>query len=345
VAAETFSPKAWAFVSSAATDLHTKQWNSDAYSRITLRPRVLRDVSSVDTRCSMFGQTIGLPLFCSPTSMARLVHPDGEKELVRGSMAANVPLCISSSASFSLSDIFSAVATRKGAGGDPAPLFFQLYVNKDRGKTERLLKEVQSAGVRALFLTVDAPVAGKRESDERIAADESLVSLVSGAAAKNDSKGGGLGRIMGRFLDASLSWDDIPWLRTCAPGLPIVLKGIQTAMDAIEAMKAGVDGILISNHGGRSLDTSPATILVLLELRKCCPDVFDKMEIYIDGGITRGTDIFKALCLGARAVGVGRGILYALNYGEDGIGRFVESGCDTSPGKKGLTFRIPSLER
>jgi L-lactate dehydrogenase (cytochrome) len=135
---------------------------------------------------------------------------------------------------------------------------------------------------------------------------------------------------MAGFIDASLSWDDIPWLRRCTK-LPIVLKGVQTAMDAKKAADHGIDAILLSNHGGRSLDTSPAPMLVLLELQKCCPEVFDKMEVYVDGGIMRGTDIFKALCLGATSVGIGRGFLFASTYGPEGVEKFVESKDNSFP--------------
>lgn len=140
----------------------------------------------------------------------------------------------------------------------------------------------------------------------------------------NDKKGGGLGRIMEAYIDPSITWSAVAWLRTLTR-LPIVLKGVQTAMDAKIAMEMGVDGIVLSNHGGRSLDTAPAPILVLLEIQKCCPEVFTKLEVYIDGGIMRGTDIFKALCLGARSVGIGRGLLFALNYGEEGVQKYIES--------------------
>jgi L-lactate dehydrogenase (cytochrome) len=150
-----------------------------------------------------------------------------------------------------------------------------------------------------------------------------MSSPMSGVQAVNDSKGGGIARIMGSFIDASLSWDDIAWLRSCTD-LPIVIKGIQTAEDARLALKYGVDGIVVSNHGGRSLDTSPAAILVLLELHSSCPEIFRGMEIFIDGGIRRGTDIIKALCLGAKGVAMGRHFLYALMYSSNGIERLVE---------------------
>jgi L-lactate dehydrogenase (cytochrome) len=332
VAAKSFSPKTWAFVSSAATDLHTFQRNATAYANIGLRPRVLRDVSQVNIATSVLGNATRSPIFCSPASLGRLIHPDGEKGLARACKALGIPQCVSTSASFPLAEIIGAARDTDLAGDRShtgphldMPFFLQLYVDQDRRKSERLLAEAVAHGIRAVFVTVDAPVPGKREADERLIADESVYSPVSGARAGNDSKGGALGRVMGKYIDSSLAWEDLAWLRRCAPGVKIVLKGIQTAMDAVKAMEAGVDGIVVSNHGGRSLDTAPATILVLLELQKCCPDVFDCLEVFVDGGITRGTDIFKALCLGARAVGIGRGFLYGLNYGEEGVKRYVES--------------------
>ncbi|KAI1767492.1 FMN-dependent dehydrogenase-domain-containing protein [Hypoxylon sp. FL1150] len=327
IAAEaSFAPKAWAFVSSAATDCLTKERNASAYRDIALRPRVLRDVSTVDISTAVLGHEVGAPIFCAPTSMGKIFHPQGERELGRGCQRLGIPQCVSTSCSFSLPEVMDAVEEEwKGLASDTSvvPVFFQLYVDKDRKKSERLLRMVKERGVKAIFLTIDAPVIGKREADERIKSNESLQAPMSGASAKNDKKGGALGRLMGSYIDASMTWEDIAWLRKTVPGLPIVLKGIQTSMDAVKAMEVGVDAIYITNHGGRSLDTAPATILVLLELQKNCPQIFDKMEVYIDGGITRGTDIFKALCLGARAVGIGRGFLFALNYGKEGIEQFV----------------------
>lgn len=169
---------------------------------------------------------------------------------------------------------------------------------------------------------MDAPVPGKREADERIAA-ENVVAAISGAVATNDKKGGGLGRVMAKYIDSTLTWDDLAWLRRVS-GLPIVLKGVQTAADARKAVEYGVEGILLSNHGGRSLDTTQPAMLTLLELHKTCPEVFDRLEVYVDGGFTRGTDILKAVALGAVAVGIGRPWLYALNYGQEGVEHMCE---------------------
>lgn len=174
-------------------------------------------------------------------------------------------------------------------------------------------------------MTVDQPTPGKREADERVKADGAVLAPTpNGATASNDAKGSGLGRTMGSFIDSTLSWQDIKWLRRTTR-LPIVLKGVQTATDAIRAVEHGVDGLLIGNHGGRSLDTSPPAIMILLELQLTCPQIFKHIEVYVDGGIRRGTDMFKALCLGAKAVGMGRPFLYAANYGPEGVAQLIES--------------------
>lgn len=316
VASKTLDPKAWAFYSSAATDLITKGMNAACYDQMILRPRVMVDVEKVSTKQKILGCDSGVPFYFSPVAMAKLVHPEGEKAVARGCKENNVIQTISTQASYPVEEI-----VKEGDAGQS--FFYQLYVNKDRSKSEDLLARVQALGVKAIFVTVDGPVPGKREADERAKAEEGL-SIPSGSKAKSDSKGGGYGRIMGNWVDASLSWKDISWLRKAWSGR-IVLKGVMTAMDAKLAAQHKLDGIVLSNHGGRNLDTSPATILLLLELQKNCPEVFDQLEILVDGGIRRGTDVFKALCLGAKAVGVGRGFSYALNYGEEGVKKYVES--------------------
>lgn len=141
---------------------------------------------------------------------------------------------------------------------------------------------------------------------------------------RNDKKGGGLGRVMAGFIDPGLTWEDLIWVRKHTH-LPVCLKGVMSADDAILAMNAGLDGILLSNHGGRNLDTSPPSIITLLELQRRCPEIFEKMEIYVDSGIRRGTDILKAVCLGATAVGMGRSMLFAANYGQEGVEHLIES--------------------
>ncbi|GCB20389.1 cytochrome b2, mitochondrial [Aspergillus awamori] len=303
-ASKSLTPKTWAFYSSAATDTFTHGSNRTMYDRILLRPRILRNVTSVSTKTNILGCRMDLPLFMSPAAMATLVHPDGELALARGCARYGVGMCVSTNAAYHLSEITSAAAKQNKKDH---PFFFQLYVNKDREVSRRLLRTAEENGAKAVFVTVDAPVAGKREADERVPLDPHDIRFrtplpMSGACiGGNDEKGGGLGRSMGQYIDAGFTWEDLAWLKENT-FLPIVLKGVQTAEDAILAMEYGVDGIVVSNHGGRSLDTSTSSIAVLMEIRRCCPQVFDRLEVFVDGGIRRGTDIIKAICLGAKAV-------------------------------------------
>jgi L-lactate dehydrogenase (cytochrome) len=321
VASTTLSAKAWAFYSSAATDCVTHRANIAYFERIWFRPRVLRNVAlDVDTRTTMVGGVeSSVPFFCAPAAMARLVHSEGEKGIARACARRGVVQCISTNASFPAGEITAAVSPDH-------PFFFQLYVNKDREQTSKLLRSLPAA-IRAIFVTVDAAVPGKREADERVRSDESLYTPMSGAKAKNDKKGGALGRIMGNYIDPALDWEDLKWLRK-ETDLPIVVKGIMSVEDAVMCAEAGVQGIVLSNHGGRNLDTAPPTLRTLLQLHCRRPDVFDTLDVYLDGGIRRGTDILKALCLGAKAVGIGRPFLYALNYGEEGVEHLIEIMAD-----------------
>ncbi|MCJ1328108.1 hypothetical protein MMC10_004783 [Thelotrema lepadinum] len=325
VASNLFSPKAWAFYSGGATDLITHRLNASLYSRIFLRPRILRNVRSVSTKSSLLGCSTSFPLFVSPCAMARLAHPDGELALARACARQDIVQVISTNASFPLAQIV------RSSNPDQVPkqtFFLQLYVNVSRKQTESLLAHAKALGIKAIFLTVDAPVAGKREADERLAFDTSLSSAISGASSKTstDAKGGGIGRLMGSYVDCTLEWSDIPWIHACSGHLPLVIKGIQTAADARRAMEYtphGVRGIMLSNHGGRSLDTAQPSLVTLLEMWKVCPEVFEVLEVYVDGGMRRGTDVVKALALGATGVGVGRPFLYALAYGQEGVERMV----------------------
>ncbi|KAH7064312.1 FMN-dependent dehydrogenase-domain-containing protein [Paraphoma chrysanthemicola] len=319
VAEKVLTKKAWAFYSSAATNLVTRDANRSMFDRIWFRPRLLRNIRHIDTRTQLLGHDVNLPFFVSPAAMARLAHPDGELALARGCEKYGIAQCISTNASYTMAEITSAVQPNS------IPFFFQLYVNKDRAASEALLKDAEKNGMRGVWFTIDGPVQGKREGDERVKVETSTnaKAAISGAAATNDSKGGGLGRTMGGYIDDTFNWDDIAWLRK-ATNLPIVAKGVQTVEDAVLAVKHGLDGIVITNHGGRNLDTSPPSLLTLLEIRKHAPHVFSSLEVYVDCGVRRGTDIIKALCLGAKAVGMGRPFLYALTYGQEGVEHFIE---------------------
>jgi L-lactate dehydrogenase (cytochrome) len=284
----------------------------------------MRNVTQVSTESSILGLPVALPLMVSPAAMARLIHPDGELAIARACATKGIIQCISTSASYSAIDITSTTAKH--------PFFFQLYVDRQRHKSEALLRKLHEnvENIRAIYVTVDAAAPGKREADERVRADESLSSPMVNNTAKNDKKGGGLGRIMGNFIDPGLCWDDIKWLRK-QTSLPLLLKGVMSADDVKMALDHGLEGVMLSNHGGRNLDTAPPALLVLLECHKRFPEIFTteqdkgkKFEIHIDGGIRRGGDILKCLCLGATGVGIGRSFLYATGYGQRGVEHLID---------------------
>jgi L-lactate dehydrogenase (cytochrome) len=196
----------------------------------------------------MLGQKTEAPFFIAPMAMQRLFHQEGEREMSRGAAAGGLIQGVSTSSSFLLDEIIATAIEGQGH-------WLQLYVNKDRSKTISLLQEAVKLGYKAILVTVDAPVMGKREADERVLLDGTISSGTSGQKGQNDKKGGGIGRIMGQYVDASLRWEDLRWIKVAAGGLPVVVKGVQNAADVMEAVKRGVEGIYLSNHGGRSLDT------------------------------------------------------------------------------------------
>jgi len=236
VAERTVSKKTWAFYSSADTNCLTRDRNKEFFGRIWFRPRLLRDVRTISTRTKILGHEAGLPLYVAPSAMARLIHPEGEKAIARGCVKDRVPQGISTNASFPVEEIVKAVPGH--------PFFFQLYVNKDRAQSEALLKHVRSLGVDTVFVTIDGPVQGKREADERVKADEGTASPISGAKATNDKKGGGLGRLMGSYIDPNFTWEGFAWLRKHWDG-KVLVKGVQSWQDARMAFEAGLDGILV----------------------------------------------------------------------------------------------------
>jgi isopentenyl diphosphate isomerase/L-lactate dehydrogenase-like FMN-dependent dehydrogenase len=319
-AQKLLSAKAWAYYSSAADDEYTKTHNASVFQRVLLRPRVFRDVKHVDLSTTLLGHSCRLPIFISPAAMARLAHPSGECGIAEAAGRRGIIQCVSNNASQRPEQI-SAAASQ--------PLWFQLYVQSDRAKSEALLARISAAGsgYTAIVLTLDAPTPGKREADERVANTAAATSATSGRGVSTD--GGGLGRALFAGTTPSLTWKDLEWLRAHTH-LPIVLKGIQTHEDALlacseQSLKLGVKAIILSNHGGRALDTAPPALLTLLEIRRYAPEVLQKLEVYIDGGIKRGTDVVKALALGARAVGIGRPALFGLaGYGAKGVERVLE---------------------
>ncbi|KPM38013.1 hypothetical protein AK830_g8559 [Neonectria ditissima] len=311
VAALTLSKKAWAYIDGASNDNLTRDANLAFLRRTWLRPAVLRNVGTVNTKSRLFGCSLDFPVYISPTGAAMTAGREGELALAKGASETGIIQCISTPTSFPHEEILEDTSQHA---------FFQLYVNKDRGKSEDLLRRVTASGkVKAIFVTADLPVVSKREADERVKVDDVAAETKNQAAIKTkDWKGSGLARQTGSFIDPTLNWDDISWLRQLTD-LPIVLKGIQRWEDAKLAMQRGFQGIVLSNHGGRAADGATPTIVLLLELHRNCPEIFQSMEILIDGGFRRGSDVVKAICLGASAVGLGRPFLYAVNYGQDGV--------------------------
>ncbi|SCZ88177.1 BZ3500_MvSof-1268-A1-R1_Chr2-1g04239 [Microbotryum saponariae] len=340
--------KAFAYYASAADDERTKVWNHQAFSaflrvfkfgplpthlrvfltcplsiaEIRMRPRTLRNVTDIDPTTMMLGHPISLPIFIAPAAMGRLAHPEGERLLVKVAGIYKIPYMVSANASVS----FEEIASLKVPG---QLLIYQLYVHKDRQRTEETLRKVVAAGYSAICLTVDTPVAGKRERDERATLDaESAADAASskqGVAppASNQGSSTGIGQILTSTFDADLNWSDLAWIKRVTGGLPLIVKGIQSAEDAALCVHHGVEAIYLSNHGGRQLEGSPAGVETLLEIRAHEPHVLDKCEVYLDGGVKRGTDVLKALALGAKACGMGRPFLFSLAFGELGVEKVV----------------------
>ncbi|CEJ60287.1 hypothetical protein PMG11_08867 [Penicillium brasilianum] len=319
VAMNTFSPKSWAYNSGAANDNFTRDANRAFFRDIWFRPAIMRNVSTVNLKSTLFECDLDIPVFISPVGAAKTVFEEGELALARGAANSGIPYCLSTMTSYSLSEILEVTSK---------PVFYQLYINKDRPKTEALVRIAQdSRKVKALLVTADLPVMSKREADERIKPESNAVLVKVAQGSKHvGKKSAGLAKSTSSMIDSSLNWNDLQWLRSIT-NLPILVKGVQRAEDALLAAQVGFDGIVISNHGGRAADTAPPAILVLLEIHRYCPEVFGKIKVLIDGGFRRGSDVVKAICLGASAVGLGRPFQYALGYGQEGVEHAVESKC------------------
>lgn len=316
IAREKLSREAYDYYAGGAHDEVSVRGNRAAYDRLSIAYRVLVDVSRRDMTASVLGQTVSMPMLVAPTAFHRLATPEGEIATARAAGAAGTAMILST---LSTSTVESVVAAATG------PVWFQLYVYRDRGATEGLVRRAEAAGCRALVLTVDAPLLGRRERDVR-----NRFRLPPGLAVANLLPEGygdmppaaadsGLAAYVASFLDPSLSWRDVAWLRSIT-SLPLLVKGIVRSDDALRAAEAGVAGIVVSNHGGRQLDTSPATLDVLPEIVEALAAHGHRVEVLMDGGVRRGTDVLKALALGARAVLVGRPVLWGLAAeGEAGV--------------------------
>ncbi len=290
-------PGVWGYYSSGSDDEVTLRANRTAFERIRLRPRMLVDVSTCDMHTTVLGTPLSMPILLAPTAFHCLAHPEGECATARAAGKANTLMVASTSSTRSLEDI-----AREASG----PLWFQLYFHS-REVSEELVHRAEAAGYRALVITVDSPRWGHKE---RAIRSGFMLPPKANFTDENDAQG-----------DIHITWESLAWLRSLT-SLPLVLKGVFTAEDAILAVKHGIDGIIVSNHGGRQLDSVSASIEVLPEVVEA---IDGRCEVYLDGGIRRGTDILKALALGARAVLVGRPILWGLAVsGAEGVSHVLE---------------------
>ncbi|KAI0051750.1 hypothetical protein FA95DRAFT_1554282, partial [Auriscalpium vulgare] len=335
VARNVLSHKALSYYSSAADDEITYAENERAFGRFFFWPRILRPVAQCDPSATILGHRSSIPVFVCGAALAKLGHPLGEANITRGAYSTGIIQMVSTNASLSFAEIAQA------RGSPEQVLFSQLYKPKDMALAEARVREIENLGYKAIFLTVDAVVAGNRERDIRAPFEledmetasangqiaekpRTLEDAQNGEGLVTSVEGGGTAGALLQNDELNMSWEEtIPWLRSITK-LPLVLKGIQSVADAVLAADTGLNGIMLSNHGGRQLEFAMPPLEILHRLRKERPDIFDKLEVYIDGGLRRGTDILKALCLGAKAVGIGRPFLYAQSaYGEAGVVKTV----------------------
>ncbi|HEY2740676.1 MAG TPA: alpha-hydroxy acid oxidase [Gaiellaceae bacterium] len=312
LAEERLAPGPWAYLTGGSGDEWTLRENRAAFGRWTFRPRVLCDVSEISTATTVLGRQIGLPVVVAPVAYQQLYHPDAECGTARGAAAAGTAMAVSTFCTRSHGEIAAAA---------PGLMqWCQLYVFRDRGVTREHLAEAAAAGCSAVLLTVDTPRLAQRERDLRVGFEiPSDLPLPYARATIGDAPQNPADQFA--LLDDSVSWRDLEWIASEAQ-VPVVLKGVVTAEDAETAVDHGAAAVVVSNHGGRQLDGAPATLDAL-------PEVVDaiagRVEVYLDGGIRRGTDVAKALALGARAVLAGRAPMYGLAAaGEDGVRHVLE---------------------
>lgn len=322
------------YIDGGAEDERTLRGNSSSFSRLEWRPRVLRDVTNLDTSTTILGQSLAMPLILAPTGYTRIADSQGELAVARAAERAGVPYALSTMGTRSIEEVAAVNGGNK---------WFQVYTWRDRGLVKELVLRAADAGYTALWLTVDTAVLGRRERDVRrgfslppkiglgtlldgaihpawtwdfLRNDPIMFANLANSSAPDGSTPVALAEKVATQFDQALSWEDVDWLRSFWDG-PIALKGVQTVADAKQAVASGVDAIGLSNHGGRQLDDAPRPIELVEPVRQ---EVQDQATIICDGGVRRGADIVKALALGADAVSIGRAYLYALGAaGEAGV--------------------------
>ncbi|KAM3682867.1 hypothetical protein ACB098_12G104100 [Castanea mollissima] len=353
------------FYAGGAEDQYTLEENMEAFRRIMIQPRILVDVSRIDLSTNVLGYNISAPILIAPTALHKLAHPEGEVVTARAAAACKTIMALSFTSSCTLEEVASSCN---------AVRFFQIYVYKRRDLSALLVQRAERNGYKALVLTADSPRVGRKEADiknkmilPKLKNTERFLSLEASSDNVSDleaftketkdasfwwkDNGSNLAAFAKETKDASFCWKDIEWLSTIT-NMPILIKGLLTREDAIKAVKVGVAGIVVSNHGGRQLDYAPATITVLEEVVQA---VGGRIPVFFDGGVRRGTDVFKALALGAQAVLIGRPVIYGLAAkGEYGVRQVIKmlkdeleltmalSGC---PSVKAITRRHVRTER
>ncbi len=316
LARERVEPTAWDYISGGANDEISLTRYVAAFRRISLLPRVLVDVTTVDTSVRLLGHTLPTPILIAPTGFQTLAHPDGELATARAATAAGTVMVLSTMSAYTIEEISAAAAGIK---------WFQLYCYRNRSVTQRLVERAEAAGHEAICVTVDVPRVGRRERDLRSrfelpdhAQPRNFVGLIEQEAAEGELD---FADYIASLVDPSLTWEIVEWLRSVT-SLPIFLKGVHHPDDAQRAVDHGAEGIIVSNHGGRQLDGVPAAIDMLPGIAEA---VDGKITVLLDGGIRRGTDVAKALAIGADAVLIGRPCLWGLAVdGEAGVKRVLD---------------------
>jgi isopentenyl diphosphate isomerase/L-lactate dehydrogenase-like FMN-dependent dehydrogenase len=311
LAEERLDPGVFGYYAGGAGDEWTLRENVEAFNRWVLRPRMLVDVGSVTTASTVLGQDVSMPLLVAPTALQRLAHPEGEAATARAAATVDTIFCLSTISSFTPAELAEAAPDSKR--------WFQLYWSRDRGFTADLVAAAAAAGFTAVVLTIDLPRGGRRERDLRVGFEVPAYLRLPNIG--RHLSGRELQAAFNELVDPTITWRDLEWLSSLTD-LPILAKGVLTADDARLACEHGLAGVIVSNHGGRQLDGVSGSLDALPEVVEACAG---NVPVLMDGGVRRGTDVVKALALGAEAVLVGRAVLWGLAVdGEAGVRRVLE---------------------